>query len=128
MTEEGSPFRFECQRSGNCCARPEGFVRVDLGEVRRIAEHLGLSEEGFRGRYLDGERLKQGVGVGCVFLGGERGRAECTIYAVRPQRCRSWPFWIEVVGSRAGVEEAKRVCPGIWEEEEGEVGGQRPET
>ena len=108
------PFRFRCRRSGNCCARPEGVVRVSAEDVARIAAHLGLSEAGFRSRYLsaDGEGLVPGLGDRCVFLADGR-ESRCTIYPVRPERCRSWPFWPELRDSPRALAEACRLCPGI---------------
>ena len=60
----GYPFSFRCRRSGNCCARPAGVVRVDAAEVRAMARELGLSEPGFRRRFVapGGDRLVQGLG------------------------------------------------------------------
>jgi Fe-S-cluster containining protein len=110
----GYPFRFACRRSGNCCAQPEGFVRVGPDDVRRIAFHLGLSAAAFRSRYLAarGDRLAEGLGGRCVFL--EDGReARCRIYPARPERCRSWPFWPELRDSPERLREACRLCPGI---------------
>jgi Fe-S-cluster containining protein len=113
-TREGYPFRFACRRSGNCCAIPGGFVRVTPQEAESIAAHLGLSVEAFASRFLqpDGERLKEGLGHRCVFL-RDGALAGCGIYEARPQRCRQWPFWPEVLvdaGLRALV---LRTCPGI---------------
>jgi Fe-S-cluster containining protein len=113
-TRPGYPFRFACRRSGNCCAQPEGRVRVGPAEVARIARHLSLSEAGFRSRYLtaSGDRLVDGLGGRCVFLeDGEHTR--CRIYAARPERCRSWPFWPELRDSPDAVRRACRLCPGI---------------
>jgi len=115
---DGYPFSFACKRSGNCCARPDGVVRADAGDVRRIAEHLGLSEAGVRSRYLasSGDRLAEGLGNRCVFL-EDGGEATCGIYPARPERCRTWPFWPEL---RKGTELAAacRVCPGIFPDED----------
>lgn len=110
----GFPFTFACRRSGNCCAIPGGFVRVSAAEAVAIAGFLGLSEAAFRSRYLqpDGERLKEGFGHRCVFL--QDGRpAGCGIYPVRPERCRSWPFWPELSIDAALRELVLRTCPGI---------------
>jgi Fe-S-cluster containining protein len=107
------PFRFRCRRSGNCCARPEGVVRVNDAEVERIAAHLGLSTAAVRSRYVaaSGDRLVDGLGQRCVFL--EDGpHASCTIYPARPERCRTWPFWDEH-RDPAALAAAARVCPGI---------------
>ena len=107
------PFRFTCRRSGNCCARPDGRVRVDEGDVARIARHRDLSEDAFRRRFVrsDGEHLMDGLGSRCVFL-DEGPPTRCSIYAVRPERCRTWPFWDENRNPRY-LAEAARLCPGI---------------
>jgi Fe-S-cluster containining protein len=112
------PFGFACRRSGNCCARPEGVVRVDGCDVQRIAAHLGLPETGVRSRFLaaSGDRLAEGLGHRCVFL-VDGGEATCGIYPARPERCRSWPFWPELADSREELEAACRVCPGITPDE-----------
>jgi Fe-S-cluster containining protein len=113
-TRPGYPFRFACRRSGNCCSRPGGVVRVDADDVARIAGHLGLSEGAFRSRYVaaTGDRLAEGLGGRCVFLEDGR-RARCTIHPVRPERCRSWPFWPELRDSPEELAQARRLCPGI---------------
>lgn len=111
---DGFPFHFRCQRSGNCCSRPDGRVRVGPDDVLRIAGHLGLGVEGFRSRYVavSGDRLVEGVGGRCPFL--EDGRTtRCTIYAARPQACRSWPFWDALRDSPEELRQARRLCPGI---------------
>jgi hypothetical protein len=108
------PFRFRCRRSGNCCARPEGIVRVDAQDVARIAAHLGIPEGAARARHLSagGERLRDAPGGRCVFLVEGRETA-CGIYAARPAQCRSWPFWPELLRSPEALREAMRLCPGI---------------
>jgi Fe-S-cluster containining protein len=110
---EGFPFRFECRRTGNCCARPGGVVRVTADEVARIASHLSQSEASVRALYVaaTGDRLRDAPGGACVFL--ERGRpAACRIHPVRPERCRSWPFWPELLDPQE-LGAARRFCPGI---------------
>ena len=112
--QPGYPFRFACRRAGNCCSRPEGFVQVGPDDVCRIADHLGFSERAFRSRYVaaTGDRLAEGLGGRCVFL--EDGReTRCGIYPVRPERCRSWPFWPELRDSPSALRDACRLCPGI---------------
>lgn len=89
-------------------------MRVGPSDVRAIAGHLGMAEAAFRSRYLTpaGDRLASGLGGRCVFL--EDGReTRCAIHPVRPERCRSWPFWPELRDSPRELEEACRLCPGI---------------
>jgi len=111
---DGYPFRWQCRRSGNCCAIPGGFVRVDAAEVAAIAAHLGMSEAAFRSRYLqpDGERLKEGLGNRCVFL-QDGAPAGCAVYPVRPAKCASFPFWPELLTDAALRARLLRTCPGI---------------
>jgi hypothetical protein len=113
-TRAGFSFAFACKRSGNCCAIPGGFVRVSAAEAAAIAQHLGISEEAFRSRYVQagGERLKEGLGHRCVFL-ADGVEASCSIYEVRPAKCRSWPFWDEVKDDAALRALVRRTCPGI---------------
>ena len=113
MDEATFPVRFRCRRSGNCCARPEGVVRVEPDDVARIAAHLGLSEPAFRSRYVaaSGDRLVEGLGSRCIFL-ADGAHAACSIYPVRPERCRTWPFWDEH-RQPAALAAAARLCPGI---------------
>ncbi len=108
------PFTFACQRSGNCCARPEGVVRVDAQEIAQLAVQLGMSDAAFRARFVaaSGDRLKDGLGGRCVFL-QDGAAATCTVYAARPAQCRTWPFWPELRDDPQVLAEAMRVCPGI---------------
>lgn len=113
-TRPGFPFRWQCRRSGNCCAVPGGFVRVTADEAVAIAGLLGLDLAAFRSRYLqpDGERLKDGFGNRCVFL-QDGAPAGCGIYAARPARCRSFPFWPELLQDERLRAEVQRTCPGL---------------
>ena len=114
VREPGFPYEFECKRSGNCCAIPGGFVRVTDEERRAIAAHLNLSEVAFASRYLqpDGVHLKEGLGNRCTFL-QDGANVGCGIYAVRPHKCREWPFWPEILTDARLRQLVERTCPGI---------------
>jgi Fe-S-cluster containining protein len=101
-------------RSGNCCAIPGGIVRVSADEAAAIAAFLGMSERAFRSRYVqpDGERLVDGLGNRCVFL-QDGARAGCAIYPVRPAKCRTFPFWPELLHDPVLLARLQRRCPGI---------------
>jgi uncharacterized protein len=100
-------------------------VRVGPDDVERIAAHLGLSPAAFRSRYVaaTGDRLAEGLGSRCVFL-ADRTQARCTIYPVRPERCRTWPFREEHRNPDA-LAAAARLCPGIALDREREHSLQR---
>lgn len=80
----------DCTRCANCCRtlRP---VFTDQ-DIERIAGHLGMAREEFMATYLEpGEeegsyRIKTSP---CPFLGAD---SKCTIYDVRPEKCRGYPF------------------------------------
>ena len=56
----------------------------------------------------------------------EDGReAGCRIYPVRPERCRTWPFWPELREPGPALEEAQRFCPGIQPVPAGSRGADR---
>jgi Fe-S-cluster containining protein len=75
---------------------------------------LGIAESACRSRYLqpDGVTLKAGLGQRCVFL-QDGATAGCSIYPARPQRCRDWPFWPEILTDARLRALVLRTCPGI---------------
>ncbi len=114
VRKHGFPYQFECQRSGNCCAIPGGFVRTTDAERTAIAKHLGMTESAFQSRYLqpDGVHLKEGLGNRCTFL-SDGSLAGCSIYSARPHKCREWPFWPEILTDERLLQLVQRTCPGI---------------
>jgi len=89
-------------------------VRVTPADISLIADHLHMSEAGVRARFVAarGDRLIDGPGGRCPFL--EDGReTRCGIYAVRPQKCRDWPYWEEFLADPGALRDAARLCPGI---------------
>jgi Fe-S-cluster containining protein len=93
--------RFTCTECGKCC-QGSGEVWANDAECAAIARHLGLSPSHFLARYTKAysrrpgwRMLKLQAPTGdCVFLeGGKR----CTIYAVRPLQCSTYPWWPELM-------------------------------
>lgn len=87
---DGRPF--ECVRCGECC-RWGGVVRLEPGDIKSLAAHLGIGV----GRFLKGYTRPEagftvlrnrGGGSDCVFLRGN----ECGVYAARPRQCREYPM------------------------------------
>lgn len=115
LDPEVFPFRFTCQRSGNCCSIPGGIVRVTEAEIRAIAKHLRMSETAFRSIYVaaSGDRLVDGFASACVFLDDAGSESSCEIYPVRPRRCATWPYWPELRYDAETLRQAMACCPGI---------------
>jgi Fe-S-cluster containining protein len=107
-------FRFECTRCGECCRKP-GVVYLGRGEAARLAAHLGMEELVFRARYVtryseDEEAIEvPGDTDGCPLLDGDL----CSVEAVKPNQCRAYPFWPELVEDPEAWELEKAACEGI---------------
>jgi len=108
-------LRFECTGCGACCrGRGNYWVEASRTEQRRIRRFLEVSWKWFRRRYVieyeDGSEGLRWQDDRCVFL-DRQGR--CRIYSARPMQCRTYPFWSEVVDSRASWRSAAKECEGI---------------
>jgi Fe-S-cluster containining protein len=113
-------LHFKCAGCGNCCAGPEqGDIWITVPEIELLAKHLGMPEVevrkrfikriGFRASIIEDKRTND-----CIFLqkkpDGGRG---CAIYIVRPNQCRTWPFWSYNLNTPDDWNEAAQKCPGI---------------
>jgi uncharacterized protein len=113
---EKTPLRFHCTECGRCCSGdPDHYVYLTSRESESIRRHLGLTTGWFKRRYLrrtpEGELVINNRGGGrCLFLTQDN---RCGIYAVRPLQCRTYPFWPEVVESKAMWRSESRRCEGI---------------
>ncbi|MBI3861843.1 MAG: YkgJ family cysteine cluster protein [Planctomycetia bacterium] len=107
-------LRFQCTQCGNCCSGPEGYVWVNDEELVQIAGFLGkpLDEVKTEHARRVGNRvsLKEFANGDCTFLHTKERR--CTIYPVRPQQCRTWPFWNSNISSPRAWKGVEHVCPG----------------
>ena len=85
--------QFKCTGCGECC-RWTGAVLLEDADITALAAHFGMSEQAFidqRTRLAASRKqlalLDQADGS-CEFLEGDR----CSIYAVRPLQCRTFPY------------------------------------
>lgn len=109
-------IRFECQGSGKCCTShgEYGFVYLTPEDRRRIAAHMGLSTSTFTRRHCEKSggvwHLKESrSNPDCQFLKGK----SCGIYEARPEQCRTWPFWPEVLQAKRWKKDVAEFCPGV---------------
>jgi len=107
-------LRFECTRCGSCCTGAQGYVWVSPRDQAAIATHLGLELEVFQKRYL--QRIAHLLALvdkpngDCIFLAEDR---RCSIQAVKPRQCLTFPFWPRLTESRESLEETAQRVPGI---------------
>ncbi len=100
---------------GNCCIGESGYIWVNKEEIKAIAAFLHVEEVAFVEQYLFKESYRFSIketphptGVACVFF--DDAKRGCSIYEVRPQQCRTFPFWNYFKHRPNEVEEE---CPGI---------------
>ncbi len=112
-------LHFECIGCGNCCAGPdEGYIWITKPEVTRLAAFVGQEPEEVRRRYL--ERvcarttiIEQKRTKDCIFLTETSAGRGCAVYPVRPNQCRTWPFWSANLRTADDWNIAGVRCPGI---------------
>jgi len=117
--QEGFAYTFDASAcdscGGRCCTGESGYIKLTLAEAEAIAKLLGLSTGEFALKYLIkigyGFSLKEKEyddGYACVFF--DESAKNCGIYDVRPQQCRTFPFW-DVF--KQDEKEVRKECPGI---------------
>jgi uncharacterized protein len=106
-------LRFECQPGCTACCEQEGFVYLTEADIVRAATFLGMRPAAFERQYIyrtrHRMRLRVPRGAQCHFLrdGG------CGIHPAKPTQCRIFPFWPELVESKAQWRKTARYCPGM---------------
>jgi Fe-S-cluster containining protein len=90
---------------------------MSLDELRAIAGALQVTLSRLKTTYditwdSDAEQwaIDATHGHGCPLLDEDRG---CSVNAVKPRQCRTFPFWDELLDDQAEWEAAKRFCPGL---------------
>ncbi len=112
-------LHFECTECGDCCAGPdEGYIWITKPEIERLAKHLNMSVDDLRKKYLTriGNRssiIEEARTKDCIFLTGSGGKRGCAVYHVRPNQCRTWPFWSHNLTSPDDWNMTGIRCPGI---------------
>jgi Fe-S-cluster containining protein len=111
-------LQFTCTQCGKCCTGEPGYVWLDDAEVTVLAKTQGMREREFVAAYTRKAKgkvtLREKPDGDCVFYDRARG---CTVYAVRPRQCRTWPFWESNLESPAAWDETVGICPGSGEGE-----------
>jgi Fe-S-cluster containining protein len=103
----------DCTKCANCC-RTLRIVITDE-DISRIAAHLGMGQDEFIAAYLERDeeegrfRIKT---TPCPFLNDNK----CTIYEVRPEKCRGYPFTDKPDFPFMSITHANNtvVCPAVF--------------
>lgn len=108
-------LRFKCTECGKCCTGAPGFVWLTLEEMEAIAKFLDIPLDLFKRKYVKMRNNryslieKKSQNNACVFLEGKK----CQIYPVRPNQCRTFPWWKENLNSEESWKLAALECEGI---------------
>ncbi len=141
-------LKFACTICGNCCKDKNTLVNVTYSDILRIKNSLhlnlneileiigfyvlnqGISKEDQRKMVISPIESEKGlafVGLmknsnGCCLFYDEENK-KCSIYALRPMFCRSFPFSFQKLKDKNKkkikifyTEKAKQYCPGIGPE------------
>lgn len=112
-------LHFQCAQCGRCCSGPgEGYIWVTRPEVQFIADYLKIPADVLRGKYLKRVGMRLSIiedknNKDCIFLDRVGDEKKCRIYPVRPNQCRTWPFWPGNLASSNSWNETTRRCEGI---------------
>ena len=112
-------LHFECIGCGNCCAGPEeGDIWITKPEIERLAKFLRMNVDKISAEFIHriGNRFsinEQPVNKDCVFLTDTGSGKGCAVYSVRPNQCRTWPFWDHNLDDPDDWNQAGVTCPGI---------------
>lgn len=91
------------------------MVYFEREELLKIADYLRETIEQLIARLKlepEGTRfvLDASDGRGCPLLGSDR---SCSVHAVKPKQCATFPFWPHLLDDEKEWESAKAFCPGI---------------
>lgn len=106
---------FECTRCGDCCIGVEDeHVFLRAGEVRRLADAMGVTRATFRRAWTtradDDLVLRKRPDGTCILLSAERA---CMAYEARPVQCRTYPFWDGILKTAGAWRREATRCEGI---------------
>jgi Fe-S-cluster containining protein len=111
---KAQPLRppFECQRCGLCCHGRGGiFLRPE--QVPAAAAELDMGP----GQFIAGFcREREGLYEVLVDQDGAcrlLGPAGCRVHRAKPDICRRWPYFDNILAKRTAFEDARQGCPGI---------------
>ena len=114
MWIEDKGLTFKCTGCGACCTGAEGFVWLEETDIQRLMDYLKVDRETFLATYCRkvGKKIsliEDPKTYDCVFLKDRK----CRLYNARPKQCRVYPFWDEVIKTKASWDEEVAYCEGI---------------
>lgn len=112
-------LHFECIGCGQCCSGPEeGYVWIVKPEIELLAKELGIGIEEVHEKHVRlivkrYSLIEKSPSKDCIFLTNTESGKGCEVYSVRPNQCRTWPFWSMNLHVKDMWEIASASCPGM---------------
>jgi Fe-S-cluster containining protein len=82
-------------------------------DIPRLAHFVGMPQGEFEGQYVyrtkNMRRFRKPRGAQCPFL-QDNG---CSVHAAKPEQCRTFPFWPEILEDEDEQRAVAAYCPGI---------------
>ncbi len=120
IKKDGFNFAFDpngCNNcNGNCCIGESGYIWINSQEIQALSLHLKISVEDLKIRFLNKIAYKYSIkevklasnNYACCFFNLDK--KQCSVYDVRPNQCRTFPFWDYF---KENEEEVYKECPAI---------------
>lgn len=104
----------DCTKCANCCRTLKPILTDE--DITRIAGHLRMAQDEFIAAYLERDEVEARYRIKttpCLFLGAD---SKCTIYDVRPEKCRGYPFTDKPDFPFMSITHANNavVCPAVF--------------
>src|SRR5437764_467983 len=98
-------LKFKCTGCGKCCTGAPGYVWINETEMQEMADFLQISLKEFMKKYVRRVGLRYSLvesrkTFDCVFLKEKK----CQVYGARPQQCRTYPWWPQILNSQQSWE------------------------
>ncbi|MCE3037336.1 YkgJ family cysteine cluster protein [Helicobacter anatolicus] len=102
---------------GKCCTGESGYIFCSIAELQKICEFLKISFNEFTQKYVKKVGYNFSLiekryldGYACIFFDTET--KKCGIYDVRPNQCKTFPFW-DIYKNEENFQELLQQCIGI---------------
>ncbi len=100
-----------------CCSTEPGYVFLSDGDIERLSKFFSIDRDTFLNtytRFVDYSThylvsLKEKKNYDCEFLSP----SGCTVYEARPEQCRTYPFWKNIMESKESWDNEAGYCRGI---------------
>lgn len=119
IEKDGYNFTFNsdaCKTcDGKCCIGESGYIWINSDEILNLSKYLNLTKDVFIAKYLDKFGFRYSLkeipfenGYACVFF--DTNNKSCQIYDLRPNQCKTFPFWEHFKNHQ---DEVEKECLGI---------------